>query len=81
MSTRSIVEAVFVSVAHNQGVKLAPITDDLPLVQSGLDSLCFAVIVARLEDELGIDPFARDDAIAFPVVFGDFVKMYETVAA
>ena len=31
--------------------------DDLVLLDSGLDSLCFAILVARLEDELGVDPF------------------------
>jgi acyl carrier protein len=35
------------------------------LLETGLDSLCFAIIVARLEDELGVDPFSVDDA-SFP---------------
>jgi len=49
-------------------------------MDSGLDSLCFAVIVARLEDELGIDPFTMSEEIEFPVTFSDFVKIYENAA-
>jgi acyl carrier protein len=41
----------------NDHKQLAPLYDDLVLVDSGLDSLCFAIVVARLEDALGIDPF------------------------
>ena len=49
------------------------------LVDSGLDSLCLAIIVARLEDALGVDPFsAKDDD--FPVTLGDFIKFYEDAA-
>jgi acyl carrier protein len=47
------------------------------LLESGLDSLCFAVIVARLEDELGFDPFTASEDIEFPVTFRDFVEIYE----
>jgi hypothetical protein len=45
-------------------------------LESGLDSLSFALIVARLEDKLGSDPF--DTAESFPVTFGDFVRLYES---
>jgi hypothetical protein len=50
------------------------------LLDSGLDSLCFAVLVARLEDRLGVDPFTASDDVAFPVTLGDFVKVYEHAA-
>ena len=40
-------------VARQQSIGLAPLSDDLPLMESGLDSLCIAVIVAGLDDELG----------------------------
>ena len=36
-----------------------------------------ALIVARLEDALGFDPFDTDQEMKFPVTFGDFVKLYE----
>jgi hypothetical protein len=67
-------------VAHEHGKTLSPLRDDLVLLDSGLDSLGFAVLVARLEDKLGIDPFTASDDVHFPVTFGDFVKVYENGA-
>jgi hypothetical protein len=67
----------FVKVAKEHSKILQPLSDDLPLLDCGLDSLCFAIVVARLEDSLGADPFARDN-VNFPVTFGDFVKLYDT---
>ncbi|HEY1890243.1 MAG TPA: acyl carrier protein [Steroidobacteraceae bacterium] len=66
---------MFEEVAREQQRRLAPLTDTLRLVESGLDSLSFALIVARLEEALGYDPF--DTAASFPVTFGDFVGLYE----
>jgi acyl carrier protein len=77
MSVRSTITAQFQQVAREQDRTLAPLSDDMRLVQSGLDSLSFAIIVARLEDSLGIDPFNAADAAEFPVTFGDFVRLYE----
>ncbi len=81
MTVRSIVLNQIIQVAAEQGKQLAPLTDELPLLDSGLDSLCLAVIVARLEEELGTDPFSTGDDDAFPVTIGDLVMMYERVAA
>jgi acyl carrier protein len=67
-------------VAREHGKTLAPLRDDLVLLDSGLDSLGFAVLVARLEDTLGIDPFTSAEDAVFPVTLGDFVKVYENGA-
>ena len=64
-------------IADEQSKKLAPLTDDLNLLESGLDSLCFAILVARLEDELGCDPFTASDDIQYPVTLGEFIRFYE----
>ncbi len=77
MSVRAAVTAQFEQVAVEQQRKLARLTDDLKLLESGLDSLSFALIVMRLEDALGFDPFDSPEAVQFPVTFGDFVKLYE----
>ena len=74
MLVRSTIETTFREVAREQQRPLAPLTDDLKLLQCGLDSLSLALIVARLEDTLGYDPF--DTANGFPVTFGDFVRLY-----
>lgn len=76
---RSTIVAQFEQVAAEQRHKLATLSDDRPLMESGLDSLAFAIVVARLEDSLGIDPFTASEDAQFPVTFGDFVKMYETM--
>jgi acyl carrier protein len=78
MSVRSTVTAQFEQVAAEQKRKLARLSDDLRLLDSGLDSLSFALIVVRLEEALGYDPFDVADEITFPVTFGDFVKLYES---
>lgn len=81
MDIRSTILTVCQSVADEQQKPLAPLTDDLPLLESGLDSLCVAVIVARLEDKLGFDPFSSEEDFEFPVTVGDFIKLYEGAAA
>jgi acyl carrier protein len=71
---RTIVERM-AEIAGEQGRALAQLKSDLLLTDCGLDSLGFAILVARLEDELGVDPFnAAED---FPVTFGEFVKLYD----
>ena len=53
------------------------LVDDAVLLESGLDSLGFAILVARLEDELGYDPFVLMAEPYYPRTFGDFVAIYE----
>jgi acyl carrier protein len=81
MSIRSDVITLFEQVAKEQDKKLAPLSDDLGLLESGLDSLCFAIIVARLEDTLELDPFSANEEVEFPVTVGDFIKLYENAAS
>jgi hypothetical protein len=76
MSVRSTVMTIFEQVARDQHRKLVPLSDNLKLLESGLDSLSVAIIAAKLEDELGFDPFSAD-AVEFPITFGDFVRLYE----
>jgi len=80
MTVRTHVLAEFQKVAQEQGKKLAPLSDSLVLLESGLDSLCFAIIVARLEDRLGVDPFNASTQSDFPVTLGDFIRFYENAA-
>ena len=80
MSIGSDIAALFADVAREQYKTLAPVYDALGLLDTGLDSLCFAIIVARLEDRLGVDPFSSDDEIDFPVTVGDFIRLYEHAA-
>jgi len=74
---RKAVLAQFITVAQEQNKQLAPLQDGLPLLETGLDSLCFAIIVARLEDTLGLDPFSAEGDADIPMTVGDFVRLYE----
>jgi hypothetical protein len=67
-------------VAKDYKCTLAPLADDLVLFDSGLDSLALAALVARLEDELMVDPFTSSGAVDFPVTLGDFLTLYEHAA-
>jgi hypothetical protein len=80
MNVRTEIVAQFKRVAQEQGKRLAPLTDGLELLNSGLDSLSMAILVSRLEDSLGIDPFMASEDAQFPVTFRDFVNLYEHVA-
>ncbi len=57
-----------------------PLTDDLVLLDSGLDSLGLAILVTRLEDTLGLDPFTDSDMTIPPVTLGEFIRLYEHAA-
>ena len=77
MAVRDKAVAEFEGAAAQQGRLLRPPTDALPL----LDSRCFAIVVARLGDRLGRDPFSDGEGLAFPVPFAGFVSLHETAGA
>ena len=77
MSVRSEILDQFKQVAHEQDKRLEPLSDELPLLDSGLDSLCFAILVSRLEIVLGVDPFSENTDAPFPVNLGEFIRFYE----
>lgn len=81
MSVKSKIFAAMEQIADEQKVKLPPLKDDLPLHDTGFDSLAFAILVARLEDDLGIDPFTIADDATFPSTVGEFIRAYENVPA
>lgn len=78
MPLRDIIAAQFSEVAHQQRRELAPLSDHLELLRSGLDSLSLALIVARLEDALGFNPFESDEVTGYPTTFRDFVRFYDS---
>ncbi len=77
MSIRSTIVPEIEKIAAEQNKPLQPLTDDLVLLDSGLDSLCFAILVTRLEDKVGFDPFTASEDVYFPVTLGDFIRFYE----
>jgi acyl carrier protein len=64
-------------VAREGNKRLGPLTDQTPLLETGLDSLAIAVLVANLEDQLGVDPFSTDEGAEIPTTIGDLIRVYE----
>ena len=81
MSVKLKIFSAIQQIAEEQKVTLPPLQDDLPLQDTGFDSLAFAILVARLEDDLGIDPFTIAEDAAFPSTVGEFIRAYENVPA
>ena len=80
MSIKSTVISEIQQIAGEKKKTLPALTDDLVLLESGLDSLAIAILVARLEETLGLDPFTESDDIYYPVTLGDFIRFYENAA-
>ena len=80
MSIRAAILSHMEQIAREQNVTLAPLSDATALLDSGLDSLGFAILVARLEDAFGFDPFAASEEAFFPVTMGDLIRVYENAA-
>jgi acyl carrier protein len=80
MSIRLTIFSQLQQIAEEGKKSLPPLTDDLVLLESGLDSLAIAILVARLEEILGFDPFTESDDIYYPVTVGDFIRFYENAA-
>jgi acyl carrier protein len=81
MSIRLKIISEMQRIAAEQQVTLPRLNDDLSLHETGFDSLGFAILVARLDDDLGIDPFTISENAVFPLTVGDFVRAYENVPA
>ncbi|MGD0107840.1 MAG: hypothetical protein ABSC06_27940 [Rhodopila sp.] len=79
MTVRSAVYDQVKTIAEEQKKSLPPLTDELRLLESGLDSLCIAILIANLDDELKISPFDADD-VEIPVTLGDLIRIYEHAA-
>lgn len=80
MHVKSAVISAIQQVADENRKSLPPLTDDLILLDSGLDSLALAILVVRLEETLGFDPFTESDDMFYPVTLGDFIRFYENAA-
>lgn len=62
--------------AEAPGQPVPELAADTVLLETGLDSLGFAIFVSSLEDELGYDPFTLAEDAYYPRTFGEFVAFY-----
>jgi hypothetical protein len=78
MHVESVIREALLECVESTGKELVgEITNDTVLLDSGLDSLGFAMLVARLEELLDYDPFTAMDEVVYPRTFGEFVAIYE----
>jgi acyl carrier protein len=80
MTIRETILAQIEAIRSGKDKRPRPLSDDLPLLESGLDSLGIAVLVTRLEDLLGIDPFSDARLTSPPATLGEFIGLYERAA-
>lgn len=77
-SLETEIQRVFNDVWKTENGTDAPeLNADTILLDSGLDSLGFAIFVSQLEDELGFDPFTLAQDAYYPQTFAEFVAFYE----
>jgi acyl carrier protein len=69
---------VMLKIAAENGTEIIKqFNDETILLDSGLDSLGFAILIARLEEDLGYDPFTIMEEAVYPRTFGELVDIYE----
>lgn len=76
LRTRIIQAMTTIAGEYAQSLR-ADLNDDTPLLQSGLDSLGFAILIARLDEELGYDPFTLMSEPVYPQTLGELIAIYE----
>ncbi|TWU41289.1 Phosphopantetheine attachment site [Novipirellula aureliae] len=78
MKPRDIILRTIHQVAKDSNKELEPNLDDNSvLLQIGLDSLDFAIVIAKLEQVFDLDPFALMEEAVYPRTLGDLVRVYE----
>ena len=82
MKLQTIIEDNFKSSLESADAEVPEtLANDMILLESGLDSLGFAILVTTLEDELGFDPFTLMEEPFYPRSYGEFVGIYEKFAS
>ena len=64
-------------VAESLDLELSEIGRSTILLDCGLDSMAFAMLVVELEELVGFDPFQMSDEIIYPETFDELVQIYE----
>lgn len=72
------IRRVFAEVwALEKGSEAPVLMPDTILLETGLDSLGFAIFVSSLDEALGYDPFTLSEDAFYPQTFAEFVAFYE----
>ena len=79
MQIEKIIKETYLDVLDQTGneLQVPELINNTILLESGLDSLGFAILVAKLDEVLEFDPFTMMDEPFYPSTFGEFVELYE----
>jgi acyl carrier protein len=80
LAVESLVADLIGELLEEEGLPLPELAAETVLLDTGLDSLGFAVLVTRLEESLGYDPFSLMTEPVYPVTFSEFVEVYQRYA-
>lgn len=80
MNIRTIILDELAELFDEDDLTLPEFRDDTLLLETDLDSLGFAVLVTRLEERLGYDPFSLMEEAVYPATLQEFVEVYERFA-
>ncbi len=76
MNVRTVIVEELASLFEEESLAQPEFVDTLVLLTTELDSLGYAVLVARLDERLGFDPFSLMDEPVYPQTLGEFVEIY-----
>lgn len=73
-----IIRSIFVEVYERDGKRKydGNLNSNPVLLETGMDSLGFAVLVTQLEEKLDFDPFSDSEDAFYPTYFDEFVNFY-----
>ena len=79
MPVREVICSTAREILSGRGRDVADWTDAMGLFAGGLglDSLDFATLVVRLEQQTGYDPFRSGDQDRLPRTLGELISIYE----
>jgi aryl carrier-like protein len=78
---REVIVGMLNDLLEEDDLEVPEWTDDTVLLDSGIDSLGFAVLVSRLEDRVGYDPFTLMKEAIYPRTLREFVDVYAGIVA
>jgi acyl carrier protein len=77
MNIREQIISTFSELLMEEIGQSIELQDSLELLDSGLDSLGLAILIVRLENQIGFDPFTISEIAVYPRTIGEFIKFYE----
>ena len=80
MEIKEVIISELTELFEEDGLPVPNFLEDFVLLDSNLDSLGFAVLVTRLDEVLGYDPFSMMDEPMYPSTLGEFFLVYERFA-